>query len=237
MIKAVFFDLYNTLAGFMPSRFEIQSSALKSFGIRATRKGILKGYALADEFMASQKSIQPLESLNKNELQNFFAKYESLILKGAGIDISIGQCSKIWDTVRKIPYKMALFDDVLPTLTQLKTLDLCLGIISNMGTSGFSLSKEMGLNKFIDLSITSQDAGFTKPDIRIFRFALHHQNLRPSQCVFIGDQIESDILGAENAGFRSILIDRDGNHASFSRCHRITSLKNLKDELSLLSWI
>lgn len=233
MIKAVFFDLYNTLAGFKPSRFEIQSRALKSFGLKPTPDGILKGYALADKFMASQKSVQPLENLKTPELENFFAKYESLILKGAGINIPIDQCSKIWNAVREIPYQMALFDDVLPALTELKTLDLHLGMISNMSISGLSLSKKMGLNNIIDRSITSQDAGFTKPDIRIFQFALNHLNIQASNAVFIGDQIESDILGAETAGLLPILIDRDGNHTNFSRCHRITSLEKLTEELTL----
>ncbi len=234
MIKAVFFDLYNTLAGFKPSRFEIQSIALNSFGLKPTPDGILKGYALADKFMASQKSIQPLENLKSSELEDFFAKYESLILKGAGINIPIHQCSQIWNAVKEIPYQMSLFDDVLPALTDLKALDLHLGMISNMGTSGLSLSKEMGLNKIIDLSITSQDAGFTKPDIRIFQFALKHLNLQAQEAIFIGDQIESDILGAENAGLLPILIDRDINHPNFSRCHRITSLEKLTNKLKLL---
>tara|TARA_B100000029_G_scaffold371873_1_gene365873 strand:- start:81747 stop:82448 length:702 start_codon:yes stop_codon:yes gene_type:complete len=233
MIKAVFFDLYNTLAGFRPSRFEIQSRALKDFGITPTNKGILKGYALADKFMASQKSIMPLENLSKHESDYFFAKYESLILEGDDIKIPIEQCAKIWNTITKIPYQMTLYDDVLPVLTELKNLHLRLGMISNMGTPGMTLSKEMGLNKIIDLSITSQDAGFTKPDIRIFQFALNQLNLQASDAVFIGDQIESDIIGAENAGLITVLIDRDENHPNFSRCTRITTLKKLTAALPL----
>ena len=52
MIKAVFFDLYGTLAGFSPSRYEIQSSACADFGVSVTPEGILRGYALADAFIA-----------------------------------------------------------------------------------------------------------------------------------------------------------------------------------------
>ena len=128
---------------------------------------------------------------------------------------------------------MTLYDDVLPVLTELKNLHLRLGMISNMGTPGITLSKEMGLNKIIDLSITSQDAGFTKPDIRIFQFALNQLNLQASDAVFIGDQIESDIIGAENAGLITVLIDRDENHPNFSRCTRITTLNKLTAELPL----
>ncbi|GIT17060.1 MAG: hypothetical protein CM1200mP38_7170 [Dehalococcoidia bacterium] len=77
------------------------------------KKGILKGYALADKFMASQKSIMPLENLSKHESVYFFAKYESLILEGDDIKIPIEQCAKIWNTITKIPYQMTLYDDFL----------------------------------------------------------------------------------------------------------------------------
>ena len=51
MVKAVFFDVYNTLAGFQPSRYEIQSRACADFGIKVTPEGILTGYAVADAYM------------------------------------------------------------------------------------------------------------------------------------------------------------------------------------------
>ena len=46
-IKVVFFDMYNTLAGFRPSRYEVQSEACRDFGIEVTPAGIVEGYAAA----------------------------------------------------------------------------------------------------------------------------------------------------------------------------------------------
>ena len=48
MVQAIFFDVYGTLAGFRPDRFEIQSEACSRFGMELTREGVLRGYALAD---------------------------------------------------------------------------------------------------------------------------------------------------------------------------------------------
>ena len=67
MIKAVFFDLYGTLAGFYPSRYEIQSTACADFGIQVTPEGILAGYALADVHMADQNAVRPLRKLGPRE--------------------------------------------------------------------------------------------------------------------------------------------------------------------------
>ena len=88
MIKAVFFDLYGTLAGFSPSRYEIQSQACADFGIEMTPEGVLKGYALADAYMAEQNAVRPLQGLSAEERGRFFAEYERQVLQGAGVQVT-----------------------------------------------------------------------------------------------------------------------------------------------------
>ena len=58
MVQAIFFDVYGTLAGFRPDRFEIQSEACSRFGMELTREGVLRGYALADVFMSGAERGQ-----------------------------------------------------------------------------------------------------------------------------------------------------------------------------------
>ena len=87
MITAVFFDLYNTLAGFRPSRYEIQSEALADFGLQVTPEGIIRGYHLADGFMSAQNATKPMRSLSHTERDAFFAEYERLVLSGSGVKV------------------------------------------------------------------------------------------------------------------------------------------------------
>ena len=133
MIQAIFFDFYNTLGKFYPPRDKLQSSACANFGINITKKGIDKGYALADAFMASVKSHGPLTDLTDTEREEFFAEYENLILKGAGAKVSKDIAYKIWLRIQKMEYGIILFDDVLPTLDLLNQQGLTLGLISNIG--------------------------------------------------------------------------------------------------------
>ena len=53
-IRAVFFDLYGTLAGFDPPREEIQARAAAVFGFEVTKQGIDAGYHMADEFLTAR---------------------------------------------------------------------------------------------------------------------------------------------------------------------------------------
>ncbi len=80
MIKAVFFDMYGTLAGFRPSRYEIQSQACVPFGVQVTQEGITAGYASADAYMAQQNSVSPIRLRSPEEKDRFFSEYERLIL-------------------------------------------------------------------------------------------------------------------------------------------------------------
>ena len=80
-LKAVFFDMYGTLAGFDPPREEIQAQAVEKFGLDVTKEGIDAGYHLADEFMTSQNSQKPVRTMNANEQWAFFARFEQLVLQ------------------------------------------------------------------------------------------------------------------------------------------------------------
>jgi FMN phosphatase YigB (HAD superfamily) len=53
-MKAVFFDLYGTLAGFDPPREDIQMRAAVKFGFVLTKDGIDSGYHVADQFLTRQ---------------------------------------------------------------------------------------------------------------------------------------------------------------------------------------
>ena len=227
MIEAVFFDLYGTLAGFSPSRYEIQSAASSEFGIEVTEDGVLAGYALADAHMARQNSVRPLRALDPSERDDFFAEYERLVLSGAGVDVGAEQSLEIWRRVRQMPYEMTRFDDVTPTLDLLKMQGLTLGMISNMNQPGDELTERLGLTPYLDFAVTSLEVGAEKPHPPIFRAALDRADVEPDAAVHVGDQITSDVEGARAVGINPVLLDRDGTRADFQGCPRIEGLMEL----------
>ncbi len=227
MITAVFFDLYNTLAGFRPSRYEIQSEALADFDISVTPDGILRGYYLADAFMSEQNATKPLRSLGRDEMRVFFAEYERRVLRGAGVEVSQELAGQIWRRIRQIEYGLALFDDTIPTLGACRQMGLTIGLISNINQSGQSLADNLGLLPHLDFSITSQEVGAEKPSPLIFERALERAGAQPENAVHVGDQIASDIEGAVNVGINAVLLDRDGNHKDYTAQPRIAELPEL----------
>ena len=235
MIKAIFFDLYGTLAGFKPSRYEIQSQACDKFGISLTQQGVLRGYGQADAFMTKQNKGHPLRQMSETERFNFFCEYERKIIKGSGIDVDLETAGQIWHTVRAIPYDMIIYEDVWPVLDELKSRDICLGLLSNMNRPGSELLDEFNLSKHMQFAVTSLELGVEKPNPLMFKKALKVACVSELEAVHVGDQIGSDVDGAENSGVRPILIDRDGNHPGFSRCLRISNMGQLFGALKSLA--
>ncbi|MBA1394086.1 noncanonical pyrimidine nucleotidase, YjjG family [Lactobacillus sp. XV13L] len=61
-----------------------------------------------------------------------------------------------------------------------------------------------GIRDYFDLIVTSEEAGFSKPDQRIFDYFFARTKIGPAETVFFGDGLQSDILGAEKYGFASV---------------------------------
>jgi putative hydrolase of the HAD superfamily len=128
-------------------------------------------------------------------------------------------------------FKLALYDDVAPALDELKKRGLILGLISNVDRDINSLYEGLGLPGWLQLKITSQDVGFNKPQPQIFRAALEQAKVKPEEAIYVGDQYEIDVLGANGVGMRGILIDRHDFSPEISDSPRLRRLTELTDYL------
>ena len=224
MIKAVFFDLYNTLARFWPPREELQSRVAQELGLQVYTEAILQGYLQADDFMARENKVRHIEKRTPEEQRAFFARYEQLVMQGASPPVSLELASQMWARLRQLPYQLELFDDALPTLQTLKGKELKIGLISNIYRNLDQLCQRLGITAYLDFAITSRDVGMEKPHPPIFLAALEKAQVQPSEALHIGDQYNADVLGARGVGIRPVLIDREGLQGHVNDCLKVNSL-------------
>ena len=228
MIKAVFFDFYNTLVYFWPPLEEIQQASCAELGLRVSKEGIRKGYVLADDYMAQENARgRPLADRTESQRDDFFTEYERLVLKGAGLDVSPRLARDVWQKAAQIPKDFDLFDDVLPALKQLKARGMVLAIISNLRRDMTALCTRLGLDPYMDFCVTSFEAGAEKPHPPIFEAALARARVAPAEALHVGDQYQADVQGARAVGIHPVLLDREGWHGSVNDCSRIASLPEL----------
>ena len=232
MIKAVFLDFYNTLVHFSPAREEVQAQACRSFGIQASPEGLTRGYALADAYMDSETAGDvPLARRSPEGQQRFFAEYERLVLQGAGVEVDLKTAAHTWEKVRQVPYGLALYDDVLPALDLLKLREMTLGVLSNIDRDMDALSQELGLEPYLDFTVTSGEVGRGKPHPPIFLTALERAGVEPHEALHVGDSYASDVVGARGVGIYPLLLDRDGTQTLITDCPRISSLMEVVEHL------
>lgn len=91
--------------------------------------------------------------------------------------------------------------------------------------------KTSGLGTFFGEVITSEDAGYKKPDPRIFDLALQKSQADSSQSIYIGDNDEADVRGANRAGIRVIYYNPAG---IISKYKPTFSVKKLMEIPSIL---
>jgi putative hydrolase of the HAD superfamily len=231
MIKAVFFDLYNTLVGYDPPREEIHARVLKDFGIEVSPEALLRPVMAADDFIYQEHARYSLAKRSKEEIIAVYTQYHEIILREAGLDVSSELIAGILKKWMSSDYKMVLFDDVAPTLTQLKERGLILGLISNVDRDITPLYQEVGLSAWLQAVVTSQEVGFSKPHPGIFQAALRKAGVKPSEAIYVGDQYQFDVVGANKAGMQGILLDRKGFFEDITDCPRIRSLTEVVEYL------
>jgi len=231
VIKAVFFDLYNTLVGYDPPREEIEARILKELGVEASPQSLLRPIMTADDFIYQEHARHPLSKRSKEETVALYTEYHGIILKEAGIEGSWELITGILKKWLKADYKMVLYDDVVPTLNQLKERGLILGLISNVDRDITPLYQGLGLADWLGVVVTSQEVGINKPEPGIFQEALKKAGVKPAEAIYVGDQYQFDVVGSEGAGMLGILLDRNGFFADIADCPRISSLTQIAEYL------
>jgi putative hydrolase of the HAD superfamily len=123
--------------------------------------------------------------------------------------------SGAWFTIYFEQHRAAwsLHDDALPCLDALESRipGLRFGIITN-GDPVFQARKldQVGLSGRIEHVIASGELGVIKPDSRIFRHACDVFGVAPDEAAYVGDRLETDAIGAANAGLLGVWLDREG---------------------------
>jgi putative hydrolase of the HAD superfamily len=231
LIRAVFFDWFNTLALYHPPREELQSQALQEFGIDIPPDKVRPALLIADRVFFEENAISPISKRSSEKQADAYIRYEKTLLNEAG-DITSYSPDTLLRIMKKVQelYKdirFILYDDVLPTMKMLKRQNLTIGLLTNIQYDMKPVCHELGLDPFINFIVTSGEVGADKPQPQIFLVALERARIKASEVIHVGDQYKIDAVGAMGVGIKPILIDRYDLYPEVKDCPRIHSLSEL----------
>jgi HAD superfamily hydrolase (TIGR01509 family) len=228
-IRAVLFDLGNTLVGYYTSA-EFPSILrhclrrcleVQGWSGDDGREEALFEHALRLNQERADFAVRPLgdrlrELFDSNGMLDEFAL--------ASLGASFMQ--PIFDLARPDP-------QALIVLKRLRRRGIKTAIVSNTpwGSPASAWRKELarhGLLQNVDAVVFCVDVGWRKPHRAPFDRALALLNVAPAEAVFIGDDARWDVAGAQNAGLRPVLL------GSPATAPRLETIQNLQDLIGLV---
>jgi 2-haloalkanoic acid dehalogenase type II len=210
-IKAVLFDLGNTLVKpWIPET--VYHRILTSFKINRSIEEIREALVKAQK---DSERLKYEQLFGKIPYEEYWNKRDGLLLRHLGLPLDRKLLRKIqtrWFYYAECP----LFPDANPVLSKLRERGLKMGIISTGYEQDIdAITQKTGLQKkLFEVIVGADTLKKTKPDPEVFKYALTKLKVKPQETLFVGDEINADYRGAENAGIHALLIQRTENKTS-----------------------
>ena len=217
-IRAVFFDMGGTIQTFSYTH-ALRLAATPGLQERLRSVGIdlqldnERLYTLVSDGLARyhEWSIQSMLELPP---QRVWGDY---ILAGFPVDSTLLDAhAEDWMVyLETCYYQRAMRPEMPQVLETIQRMGLKIGLISNVCSRSQVPNNlaEYGIAQFFNPIVLSSEYGRRKPDPAIFHYAARLANVPTSECLYVGDRIARDIVGARKAGFAlAIQIRNDFKH-------------------------
>lgn len=192
MIKAIIFDLDNTLVDFM---------LLKERAIEAAINAMIDS-GLDIDFVSAKKLIDEIYNEEGIEYQQVFDKM--LLRLYSKVDYKILSAGIVaYRSAREAALKP--YPKVFPTLIELIKYGLKLAVVSDApAREAWLRLSYINFQHLFDVVITFEDTYQKKPSPAPFNLALQKLGLKAEECLMIGDWAERDVVGAKAVGMKTV---------------------------------
>ncbi len=192
MIKAVIFDLDNTLLDFVK---------MKQQAVKAALRAMVEAGLDLDLKESFEDIFQIYRDLGWEHQQVF-----DLFLKA-----KTGEVNNKYLAAAVVAYRrnrearLITYPNVNRTLIQLLKMSIKLAVVSDApGREAWLRIYYLNLHHFFDQVVTHDDTGARKPSPKPFQLAMEKLDVQPDEVLMVGDWPERDMVGAQQLGIKSI---------------------------------
>ncbi len=192
MIKAVIFDLDNTLVDFMLMKnqaIDAAINAMRDAGLKLSTDEI----RMRIDEIYSERGIE-FQSVFDELLYREFNKIDYKILSAGIIAYRRAREAAL------VPYP-----HVTMTLIELTKMQLKLGVVSDApGKEAWLRLCYLNFHHIFDAVVTFEDTGTRKPNPEPFQQILNLLHIQASSALMVGDWAERDVVGAAQVGMKTV---------------------------------
>lgn len=227
--KHILFDLDHTLWDFEKNSKETLIELFQSYELSSL--GSFTCEQFCDTFQLVNNQLWHLYNKGEYDQEKLRNERFKLILTQLGVKEVLVPVGIADEYLRLCPTKPHIFPYALDVLKYLQD-----HYILHILTNGFSdvqavKLKSAGLTDFFVEVVTSDTIGYKKPSREIFEYLLKKIGAHSSECIMIGDNLETDIKGARNAAIDCIFFNPLGIEHQEETTYEITCLSELKNIL------
>jgi len=233
-IKTIFFDAADTLFYIRGGLGDTYAGVARKHGAHdpdpaKIKKAFSKAFASAPPLAFGGATEEERKGLEKDYWRAIVEEVYSEIGMFEGFDPHFDE---LFEVFRSEAWE--LFPESSETLGALKGAGFKLGIVSNFDSRVYDVMKGLGIYKYFDFFIISSEAGFAKPEARIFRIALEKAGAAPYECLHIGDSLNNDFHSPRTLGIKALLLDRVDEHNSIGERLRIKNLNEIINHIEII---
>lgn len=202
-VKAVFFDLGDTLASTDPPYLHRIAQAMRESGLDISNKNFELEYTKADYKLFLKHKEEG--GMTPRDYRRWFLPllYESLL---PGQDTGEFR-HNVRSAMSQIDFGRVALPGAVEILEYLKDKGYKLAVISNNDGNTEEKCDEVSIREYFDIILDSTNLDMIKPDSRIFDHALKELGLSSREAIHVGDMYGADVMGGMNAGLDVIWLN------------------------------
>jgi HAD superfamily hydrolase (TIGR01509 family) len=201
-IKAVLFDLHNTLA---------HKSDSVEFG-QISEYLFSRGYEISPQQFEAAWSFVSFIDYPKYGYRGW-RSYLSRIFWRLEAKVDETTLDHVVELFESRPYR--LYSDVVKAVVRAKKQGFKTAIVTTIACFKFENAIQP-IRNYFDFVMTGYEAGVDKPNPKMYLKVLEILGVKPCEAVMIGDEIPFDILLPKQLGINAILLDRGGRNKAES---------------------